>query len=253
MTKEQYHAYLKTPEWRRVADMAKKRDGYRCVCCNSKHNLNAHHRTYDHVGNEQSHLGDLTTLCENCHHRHHFPPKFPEPKVIIKKVVEYRDRVITGPKQFWKTLSPEERKFYRGAATLLCRKARKLAILGREAVEAMIRKKGEPVPVFKPEEPAHPKLDGYYLVGDITSVEADMPEGEEILLTRPILNKCRANGAFTTATMKAFGLKASELVHGWASELIGKTYPRATIYAAMRGRHLYATMSFKRTERKRAA
>ena len=62
-----YHDYLKTDYWKAVSQAVKKRAGYRCQICNSQHDLQAHHRCYDHRGNELNHLDDLTCLCRRCH------------------------------------------------------------------------------------------------------------------------------------------------------------------------------------------
>jgi hypothetical protein len=62
-----YHDYLKTEYWQQVSRKVKERGGYRCQVCNSPHDLQAHHRTYDHRGNELKHLDDLICLCRRCH------------------------------------------------------------------------------------------------------------------------------------------------------------------------------------------
>jgi len=76
-----YYAYIRSPEWRAKADAAKRRAGYRCQVCNrpsSQVVLNAHHRTYERLGNELPE--DITVLCEDCHKlyeknkRVHAPP-----------------------------------------------------------------------------------------------------------------------------------------------------------------------------------
>jgi len=63
----QYSDYLKTDYWKAVSTAVKDRAGYKCQVCNSPHDLQAHHRTYEHRGNEMNHLGDLTCLCRRCH------------------------------------------------------------------------------------------------------------------------------------------------------------------------------------------
>jgi hypothetical protein len=67
--KVDYYTYIKSPSWKAKADAAKKRAGYRCQVCNRGKNdgaiLNAHHRTYERLGNE--HPEDITVLCEDCH------------------------------------------------------------------------------------------------------------------------------------------------------------------------------------------
>lgn len=69
--RNQYSEYLATERWRVISDKVKRRDGYRCRLCNSEENLQAHHRTYVHKGDEENHLGDLTTLCGDCHTAFH--------------------------------------------------------------------------------------------------------------------------------------------------------------------------------------
>lgn len=63
--KEFYYEYLKSPAWKAKADAAKERAGYRCEVCNSNRRIEAHHRTYNNLGNEAE--GDITVLCHECH------------------------------------------------------------------------------------------------------------------------------------------------------------------------------------------
>jgi replicative DNA helicase len=69
MNKDEYAAYRLTPRWQELRGLALERDGYRCRVCNSPERLDVHHRTYDRVGHEE--VGDLTTLCDECHSRYH--------------------------------------------------------------------------------------------------------------------------------------------------------------------------------------
>lgn len=62
-----YDDYLKTEYWHKVSRKVKERAGHRCQVCNSGLDLNAHHRTYEHRGNELNHLDDLICLCLRCH------------------------------------------------------------------------------------------------------------------------------------------------------------------------------------------
>lgn len=67
-----YDAYLRSAAWRRRADRAKRRAGWRCQLCNTpawESVLDAHHRTYDRLGLELP--DDLIVLCRRCHRRHH--------------------------------------------------------------------------------------------------------------------------------------------------------------------------------------
>ena len=65
--KERYSDYLNTDYWKAVEREVKSRAGWRCQICNSQHDLQAHHRTYEHRGHELEHLDDLTCLCRRCH------------------------------------------------------------------------------------------------------------------------------------------------------------------------------------------
>lgn len=60
-----YYIYIKSPEWKARADAAKERAGYRCQFCNGTDRLEAHHRTYERLGNELP--DDITVLCHECH------------------------------------------------------------------------------------------------------------------------------------------------------------------------------------------
>jgi hypothetical protein len=58
-------AYIKSEAWRVKADAAKQRAGHRCQVCNKSGQLDAHHRTYERLGNELPE--DITVLCRECH------------------------------------------------------------------------------------------------------------------------------------------------------------------------------------------
>jgi hypothetical protein len=67
-TRIDYNTYINSPEWRAKANAAKQRAGNRCQVCNrpsSEIQLNAHHRTYERLGNENP--DDITVLCRDCH------------------------------------------------------------------------------------------------------------------------------------------------------------------------------------------
>ena len=61
---ENYNEFLKTEEWKQVAQMVKERDGHKCVICGSTENLNAHHIGYDGDCLDEN---DIVTLCNRCH------------------------------------------------------------------------------------------------------------------------------------------------------------------------------------------
>ena len=64
---KKYGDYLNTEYWAKVSNLVKERAGWRCQICNSPHDLNAHHRTYEHRGDELRHLDDLIAMCRRCH------------------------------------------------------------------------------------------------------------------------------------------------------------------------------------------
>lgn len=67
-SKLDYDTYIQSPEWKAKAEAAKDRVGRRCQICNCDESvdyLNAHHRTYERLGNEDPF--DLTVLCRDCH------------------------------------------------------------------------------------------------------------------------------------------------------------------------------------------
>jgi 5-methylcytosine-specific restriction endonuclease McrA len=64
----EYTGYISSPEWRQKAEEAKSKAGYRCQVCNRSRTevqLDAHHRTYERLGNELQE--DITVLCRECH------------------------------------------------------------------------------------------------------------------------------------------------------------------------------------------
>jgi len=66
-----YSAYLQTEHWKSVRNAVFRRDEYACTRCSSKKKLQAHHLTYEHIGQEQNYLADLITLCSVCHSEIH--------------------------------------------------------------------------------------------------------------------------------------------------------------------------------------
>ncbi len=69
MTREEYHAYLRSDSWAAIRRMAIEYAGGRCHVCNTERRLEVHHRTYERVGRES--LFDLAVLCRACHLKHH--------------------------------------------------------------------------------------------------------------------------------------------------------------------------------------
>ena len=77
-----YDEYLKSEVWQIRRAMALERAGYKCHVCGERENLNVHHKTYEHLGNELPE--ELVVLCRAHHWIEHNPGK-PVPKNINKK------------------------------------------------------------------------------------------------------------------------------------------------------------------------
>ena len=65
-----YKAYLQSDEWKKIRELALRRDGYTCRICGTAINLRVHHVNYEHVGTELE-LDDVVTLCDECHSKIH--------------------------------------------------------------------------------------------------------------------------------------------------------------------------------------
>ena len=60
--------YYRSEEWKRIRELRKNYDGYKCRNCGSTVNLQVHHKNYSFQGREDV-KGDLTTLCGACHEK----------------------------------------------------------------------------------------------------------------------------------------------------------------------------------------
>jgi hypothetical protein len=67
-----YNVFLKSSYWATIRKIVLKRDNNQCIVCKSTLRLEIHHDTYKHHFKEHLHLGDLMTLCRNCHKEHHY-------------------------------------------------------------------------------------------------------------------------------------------------------------------------------------
>lgn len=67
-----YTDFLCTPYWKAIAQQAKYKAGFKCQLCGSNNNLNVHHKTYEHHGEELKYMKtDLIVLCKHCHEKFH--------------------------------------------------------------------------------------------------------------------------------------------------------------------------------------
>ncbi len=183
-----YHEHLTTDYWKAASAKVKKRDGYRCRMCNSALDLCAHHRTYEHLGRELEHLGDLTCVCRRCHEMFH------------GKVVALPPSAIPQP-------------------------------VPRGMARAANQEHGIPKKMPK----------GRVVVREWNDneINALMPQPTgSFPLTKLLVDRCRINGAFTTATLVA--LKVTDQTTGWPARLIGKILTAEEYRAALIGRNIYS-------------
>ena len=66
-----YDTFLTTIYWCAIRNYVLWLHDYMCSECESTKNLNVHHRTYDHRGEDHNHLDDLVALCKDCHAKEH--------------------------------------------------------------------------------------------------------------------------------------------------------------------------------------
>lgn len=69
----EYRDFLATPYWRIISYEIKRRNKFKCLMCDSKENLNVHHKNYDYHGFEHTIDGikSLVCVCKSCHSKHH--------------------------------------------------------------------------------------------------------------------------------------------------------------------------------------
>lgn len=65
-----YKKYIRSKEWKEIAQLVLERDHYRCRFCGrtaEEAKLSVHHSTYENLFNEKDHLDDLITICQIDH------------------------------------------------------------------------------------------------------------------------------------------------------------------------------------------
>lgn len=76
-------------------------------------------------------------------------------------------------------------------------------------------------------------------------IDAEMPPGDDtIILTKELVDRCRVNGAFTTATVEGLGV-ATKMWKGWTERLVGETISRLHYRQALEGKYIYTKSRFK--------
>ncbi len=71
---DDYSDYLTSTEWKERRSLRLEHDGHRCQDCGESA-TEVHHLTYERIGEEQ--LGDLLSLCRECHRMRHMLSRLP--------------------------------------------------------------------------------------------------------------------------------------------------------------------------------
>lgn len=193
---ERYHEYLKSDYWKEVAYQVKKRAGFKCQLCNSQLDLVAHHRCYDHRGDELNHLDDLVCICQRCHGTFHGK----EPAKVAAP--------IPAP-TLHMGLTKAQRKAMRREARDAARKAQGLRVPEAKPAKKQVR---------------------------MAEVEARIPPGDPIILTKAHLIDMKTElGGYTYKTVTALGLEWKNLIAGWTWRLVGTPITRANFKEAIIG------------------
>ena len=204
-SQERYQEYLKSDYWKEVSYQVKKRAGFRCQLCNSQLDLIAHHRCYDHRGDELNHLEDLTCICQRCHSAIHLKDEQSnkrQPPVVVQG---------NQPKcgsNAEKRRAKAERRAQRDAAKVANYAARIQAIRDLPPKKQI----------------------------KVSELKMRVPPGDLIKLERFHINGFRTErGAFTKKTVEALGLNWSALKSGWVYRLVGTEITRGNFLEALIG------------------
>jgi hypothetical protein len=81
-----------------------------------------------------------------------------------------------------------------------------------------------------------PKIGRHFVVPHEPVV---VPEDDPIVLTMDLINDCRANGSFTNATLRAFGMTRRKMTVGWIGRLVGTAMSNESYRLAAEGRFIY--------------
>jgi hypothetical protein len=71
-SKTEYHGYLKSDHWKEVRQYVGSKANWTCEvlgCARNGYNLNCHHLTYKHLGDER--WGEVVYVCPEHHHLIH--------------------------------------------------------------------------------------------------------------------------------------------------------------------------------------
>lgn len=255
----EYSEYLQTDYWKAVADAVKKRDGYRCVICNSRDSLVAHHRSYAHRGNELDHLDDLSCMCRPCHENFHqvqivdgtrkatrMPLTFQAAKSQEKPKLVFSYAKQTKQAKAEKRRLKRERKMaqrqlsqQRAINEMLAQAQNNQAKYEqRIATSTKREEKAKKASEWRAYEAKREEV-----LSSLYNHEADMPAAFPAKLDQELILRFRTKaGGYTSKTLVALGVPTPP-VSGWPAKLVGVEISREACMAALQGRESKSTLA----------
>ena len=98
MTRNEYQAYLRSDEWKRLRTRVRRRARGRCERCHVNQRTDVHHLTYERVGREE--LSDLIGVCGDCHNALHGRSQY-DPRTCAEHLTDDEKKVLFGMHQSW--------------------------------------------------------------------------------------------------------------------------------------------------------
>lgn len=109
MNTQDYYEYLASNKWLiKKAELIniyiKKNWQIDCYCCGSTDNLQVHHFSYKHIGNEvldDERIWELTFMCRDCHKKWHFQKDFKK-QIEDLQLIEFNKGIELWNKSYGK-------------------------------------------------------------------------------------------------------------------------------------------------------
>lgn len=98
-----YDQYLRSRHWKNVKIRYYKTYEYVCSKCGWTRNLQLHHTSYAHVGNER--MSELTPLCVKCHRIEHGLTKLSQPLKGNKRKWSWKFKLVLFAVLVWMVLN----------------------------------------------------------------------------------------------------------------------------------------------------
>ncbi len=252
----EYLAYLESEHWKALRKLKLDATGRICQCCGKRGKIHVHHIRYRKY--YDCTLDDLAVLNEDCHNDFHFALKMKKDKPenyelpqIIALIQWYRDTKEHEKRQAEiKKRRRTKHEYYERVPRNRFKRFKKrlrsgTATLNKLYAEELLKELSSIVNDW-PNEPVDEIVN---LICNFDATEqkepeevfdVEMPEGDPIVLTSELIEKCRTEkNGFTNATIIAFGMTKHDLKSGWVQKLHGQSIPREAYKLALRGKFIY--------------